>query len=95
MRIRVYPYTYRKVQLQLSKRIPPSTNDRFPHLVAARDVSVDERLAKNQAQLSKLRAFYNADRLKTCEGMKEHEIVGTHLVICNYKANKVLQKCRR
>jgi hypothetical protein len=65
-------------------------NDGFPHLVAVRDVGVDHVLAEDQKQMSKLRAFDDANRLKMCESAKEQVIVGTYLVIRNDKADEIL-----
>jgi hypothetical protein len=66
------------------------SDDGCPHLITARDVGFDESPVKNHTQLSKLRAFYDTHRLKTCESVKEREIAGTHLIICNYEANEML-----
>ena len=45
-------------------------NDGFPYLVAARDVGIDQVLAEDQKQLSKLGTFDDANRLKMCEIVK-------------------------
>ncbi len=58
----------------------------------ARNVNVNEDLAKNHTQLLKLRAFYNTNQLKICESIKEHETARTHLIIGNYKVSEMLQK---
>jgi hypothetical protein len=55
-----------------------------------RDVDVKECPAKDHTKPSKLRAFYDTNGLKICERMKEHEIIGTRLIICDYEVNKML-----
>ncbi len=52
-----------------------------------RDLGVDKSPMKNHTQVLKI---YNINRLKTCESVKEYKIVMTHLIVCNYKVNKVL-----
>jgi hypothetical protein len=64
-------------------------DDGFPHLITARDVGVDEGPAEDHTKLPKLGAFDDTNRLKTCERVKEHEIVGTYLIIRNDKTNKM------
>jgi hypothetical protein len=71
------------------------SDDRFPHLIAAWDVGVDESLTEDHAEPSKLRTFDDTDRLRTCVSTKEYEIMVTYLIICDGEANKLLQERRR
>ena len=64
-------------------------NDGFPHLVAVRDVGIDQDLAEDQKQLLKLGTFDDANRLKMCEIVKGWAI-GTYLVICNDEMDEIL-----
>jgi hypothetical protein len=61
------------------------SDDRFPHLIAAWDVGVDESLTEDHAELLKLRTFDDTDRLRTCVSTKEYEIMVTYLIICKVK----------
>ena len=45
-------------------------NDGFPHLVAARDVGINQVLVEDQKQLSKLGTFDDVNQLKMCEIVK-------------------------
>ena len=65
-------------------------NDSFPHLIAVRDVGVDQVLAEDQKQLSKLGTFDDANRLKMCEIVKGRATVRTYLVIRNDETNEIL-----
>jgi hypothetical protein len=57
-----------------------------------RDVTVGESLAKNPTQLPEFGAFYDTDRLKTCESVKEREIIATHLIIRNDEADQMIHE---
>jgi hypothetical protein len=71
------------------------SDDRFPHLIAAWDVGVDESLMEDHTWPSKLRTFDDMDRLKICVSTKEYKMMVTYLIICDSEANKVLQERRR
>jgi hypothetical protein len=55
----------------------------------ATDVSINKGPVEDHTKLLKLGAFDDTNQLKTCECTKEHEIVGTYLIIHNDKMNEM------
>ena len=70
-------------------------DDRFPHFIVARNLIIGESITKDPTQLPEFSTFYDANRLKTCERVKECEIIATYLIICDYEPNEMVQEYPR
>ena len=77
---------------ELLERRLPTSDYRFPHLIAARDVGIDEGLTEDHTQLSKFGTFDNTDQLNTSMRVEEYETNKTYLIIGNDEANEVVKE---